>query len=146
MNDVKDVFEDNRLRLKALVKELATEQGLCSTILDGVKLARTDKPLPRTQVLYEPSVYIVASGKKIGFVAERKFVYDTDNYLLLAVPLPFEVTTEVGNGEPMLGLSVRVDMPLVTELAGKMELGSTRRDDVDMIATIQPCPLDIPMS
>lgn len=145
MRDPENALVANRLRLKALVKELATSQGLCPTILNGVKLARTDKPLPRNHVLYEPSVYFVASGKKIGFVADHKFVYDTDNYLLLAVPLPFEVTTEVGERDPMLGVSIRIDMPIVTELAAKMDLRPID-GEVDLVATVRPCSLDVPMS
>ena len=145
MDDLNSALMTNRLRLKALLKELATEEGLCRTALDGVRLARKDKPYPRAQVLYEPNVYIVASGKKIGFVGDHQFVYDEDNYLLLAVPLPFEMTTEAGQGEPMLGLSVRVDMLLVAELANKMELYPSK-GEIDFVATVHPCALDIPIS
>lgn len=145
MDDLKSVLMVNRRRLKTLLKQLATEEGLCPTALDGVRLARKDKPYPRTPVLYEPNVYIVASGRKIGFVEEHQFVYDEDNYLLLAVPLPFEMTTEIGQREPMLGLSVRVDMLLVAELANKMELFPSK-GEIDFVATVHPCPLDVPIS
>lgn len=145
MNDLNGVLMTNRLRLKTLLKELATEEGLCQTALDGVRLARKDKPYPRIQVLYEPNIYIVASGRKIGFVEEHQFVYDEDNYLVLAVPLPFEMQTEVGEREPMLGLSVRIDMHLVAELANEMELFPSK-GEIDFVATVHPCALDISMS
>ncbi len=102
--------------------ELTTGEGLCPTALDGVKLARTDHNIARTPVLYEPSVYIVTSGRKHGFVGGREFIYDPNNYLVLSVPLPFEVTTDVGRGEPMLGVSVRVDMSLISELSTRMTI------------------------
>ncbi len=145
MNDLNSALITNRLRLKALLKELTTEEGLCQTALDGVRLARKDKAYPRIQVLYEPNIYIVASGKKIGFVEEHQFVYDEDNYLLLAVPLPFEMQTEVGQQEPMLGLSIRVDMLQVAEIANEMDLLPSK-GQIDFVATVHPCALDVPIS
>ncbi len=145
MNELAPISLDNRMRLTLLLKELATGQGLCPTSLDGVKLARADKNLSRHPVLYEPSIYIVASGKKVGFVAERSFVYDSNNYLVLTVPLPFEVTSEVGQEDPMLGISVRLDSTVVTELASKMGM-PPGEDVIDRYASVQPCPLDDFMS
>jgi AraC-like DNA-binding protein len=138
-------LEMNRCRMKTLLMELTTGEGLCPTLLDGVKLARTDHNIPRTPVLYEPSIYVVASGRKNGFVGDREFTYDPNNYLVLSVPLPFEVTTDVGRGEPMLGVSVRVEMSLISELAEKLE---RRRDDEpeNALGIIRPTPLDLPMS
>ncbi|MBB6144418.1 AraC-like DNA-binding protein [Silvibacterium bohemicum] len=45
----------------------------------------------------------------------------------------------------MLGVSVRIDMSIVTELASKMDLAPVG-GDIDQIATVQPCPLDVRMS
>jgi hypothetical protein len=78
-----------------LLFELATGEGLHTTILDGVKVRRSDRSEARTPVMYEPSIYIVASGRKKGYVGDRCLVYDPNNYLVLSVPLPFEC--EAGN-------------------------------------------------
>ncbi len=116
------IAEKNRLRMVVLLKELTTGEGMRPTLLDGVKLARADSSLPRTPVLYEPSIVIVASGRKRGFVGDRVFTYDPNNYLVLSVPLPFECETEVGDGEPMLGVSIRVELSVLSELTTKMNM------------------------
>ena len=141
MNDSATSFEVNRQRLRFLLEQLSTEQGLCPTILDGVKIARANSALPRHQVLYEPSIYIVASGRKTGFVEDRRFVYDQNHYLVQTVPLPFEVMTELEEGGPMLGISVHLGMSIVAELASKMGL-SPQSTEPDKYAAVQPSPMD----
>src|SRR5215203_766124 len=105
----------------AILSELATGEGLRPTMVDGVKLGRADRGYPRAPVLYEPSIYIVASGRKTGYLGERRFVYDPNNYLVLSVPLPFECETKAGTEGPMLGISVRVVPSVVSDLAVRIQ-------------------------
>jgi AraC-like DNA-binding protein len=138
-------LEQNRRRMVALLKELMPEEGLHASRVDGVRLSRADHSRPRMPVLYEPSIYIVASGRKRGFVGAREFVYDANNYLVLSVPLPFECETQVGNGDPLLGLSVRLDMAVISELACRMELRRAH-DAEDDLSSVCSTPVDIRMS
>ncbi|WP_158792063.1 AraC family transcriptional regulator N-terminal domain-containing protein [Granulicella sp. L60] len=141
INDSATSFEVDRQRLRLLLEQLDTEQGLTPTVLDGVKIARANSALPRHQVLYEPSIYIVASGRKTGFVKEHRFVYDQHNYLVQTVPLPFEVITELEESGPMLGISVHLDMSVVAELVSKMGL-SPQSTESDNHASVQPSSMD----
>jgi AraC-like DNA-binding protein len=143
-NDSATVLENNKLRLRAIIQELSIEPGVCPTLIEGVRLMREERPLPRSLTLCEPGIYIIASGKKIGSVADSLFVCDPDHYLLLTMPLPLEATTEMEVREPMLGLSVRIDLEVVTELAGKMRL-PPREDGVNR-AAVQLCPMELPIS
>src|SRR5262245_36588395 len=92
----------------ALLVELTAGEGLRPTILEDVRLGRADRKYERAPILYDSSIYIVASGRKIGFIGDRRFVYDPSNYLVLSAPLPFECRTEAAADGPMLGLAVRV--------------------------------------
>ena len=133
--------EENRLRMVVLLKEMAHVEGMQATALDGVKLARADCSYPRTPVMYEPSIVILASGRKRGYVGSREFVFDASHYLVLSVPLAFEVETDlVAAGEGVLGVSVRVDLCTLSELTMKMERrrGSLPEDQRGVMAT----PLD----
>jgi AraC-type transcriptional regulator N-terminus len=85
----------------AILSELTTGEGMRPTPIDGVRLGRADRGHARAPVLYEPSIYIVASGRKTAYLGDRKFVYDPNNYLVLSVPLPFECETEAGPEGPM---------------------------------------------
>jgi hypothetical protein len=143
-NDSTTVLESNKLRLRAIIQELSIEPGLCPTLIEGVRLMREERLLPRSLTLCEPGIYIIASGKKIGSAADSLFVCDPDHYLLITVPLPFEATMEMEVREPMLGLSVRIDLEVVPGLAGKMRLPPSK-DGVNR-AAIQLCPMELPMS
>jgi AraC-like DNA-binding protein len=115
-------LEENRKRMVELLTELVPTEGFHATVLDGVKLRRSDRNEPRTPVLYEPSLYFVASGRKKGYVGDRCIVYDANNYLVLSVPLPFECEAETGEeGEPLLGISVRLDIGVISELAATLD-------------------------
>jgi AraC-like DNA-binding protein len=141
---VDPIVEKNRRRMVALLAELATDEGLRTTILDGVKVGRSDGNVARTPVMYEPSIYIVASGRKKGYVGDRCIVYDSNNYLVLSVPLPFECEMEAGQGEPLLGLSVRMDVGVISELAASMQ-ARPMPPSADALACVHATPLDAPL-
>jgi AraC-like DNA-binding protein len=134
--------EERRRRMVELLLELTTGQGMRSTNIDGVKLMRAEESLPRTPVLYEPSIVIIANGRKRGYVGEQCIIYDSNNYLVLAVPLPFECATEASNGKPLLGVSIRVNIAILSELAMKIDLGTRQGSEVDAYSSIAATPLD----
>jgi hypothetical protein len=58
----------------------------------GYSPAYGTQPGTRTPVMYQPGSFSLF-GHKIGYINERVFRYDTNEYLLLTVPLPFECET-----------------------------------------------------
>ncbi|MGE0972285.1 AraC family transcriptional regulator [Klebsiella sp. WOUb02] len=100
----------------ALIRQLAPYEGHTRTLLDGVRLIRADEALPRTPVLYEPSIVIVCQGHKRGYLADRVYRYDPLHYLVLSVPLPFSSETDASPEEPLLAVTVRLDMTAVADL------------------------------
>ena len=102
--------------MAALIRQLAPQEGHTRSLLDGVRLMRADRPLCRTPVLYEPSIVIVCQGHKRGYLAERIYHYDAQHYLVLSVPLPFSTETDASPEEPLLAVSVRLDMTAVADL------------------------------
>ncbi len=105
----------------ALLARLTTGEGMQPTVVEGVDLMRTNRPTPLTPVLYEPSIVVVAQGRKIGHVGGRTYCYDPHNYLVLTMPLPFECEIEATPERPMLGVSVGVDLSVLSELMTRME-------------------------
>jgi hypothetical protein len=138
-------LEINQRKMRALLLALTTGEGLRPTMINGVKLARADRDTPRTPVLYEPSICVVATGRKNGYVGEREFVCDPSNYLVLSIPLPFEVTTNTGRDEPFLGVSIRVEVNVLTELASKLRFDQVEGSE-NSADTIRPTSLDLAMS
>lgn len=117
---------------------------MLSTALGGVMLARADRNLSRRPVLYEPSVFVVVSGQKTGYIGERKVVYDQNHYLILGIPLPFECETTVAHNGPLLGASIRMDLSVVRELAALIPLANGAA--IAHPAYIEATPLNLGMS
>ncbi len=131
-------------RMVELLTGLTTGEGMRPSILEGVDLMRTDRHTPLTPVLYEPSIVVVAQGRKIGYVGGRVYRYDPHNYLVLTVPLPFECETEATPGCPMLGVSIRADLSVLTELMMSMGGGPLPADS-PVPQGICATPLDRPL-
>jgi AraC-like DNA-binding protein len=116
-------IEASNRRMTELLNALTTGEGTRPSTLDGVQLMRAALPQPRTAVLYEPSIVIVGQGRKRGYLAGRTYIYDPHNYLVLSVPMPFECETEPGPDGPMLAVSIRIDLAVLSELMMKMDHG-----------------------
>jgi AraC-like DNA-binding protein len=112
-----------RKRMIALLEILAPAEGYTLSSLDSVRFMRSNRPLARTPVLYEPSIVIVCQGRKRGFLGDDVYVYDADHYLVLSVPLPFSTETEASEAEPMLAVSVRIDLTATAELILAVDRG-----------------------
>jgi AraC-like DNA-binding protein len=102
--------------LAELLAELATVEGFVPTCLPNVRLMHSRETHPSAPVSYDPSIVIIAQGRKRGRLGSRTFTYDARNYLVLSVPLPFECETIGTPEEPMLGMAVRVNPATVAEL------------------------------
>jgi AraC-like DNA-binding protein len=104
-------------RMTALVTRLAPSEGYTLSALDDVRFMRSNRAIARTPVLYEPSIVVVVQGVKRGFLGDRQFTYDAQQFLVLSVPLPFEGETLASEAEPLLALSIRVNLAVAAELA-----------------------------
>jgi AraC-like DNA-binding protein len=100
----------------ALVKQLAPCEGYTASMLEGVSFMRSDRPLGRVPVLYEPSIVLVCQGRKRGFLGGQVFVYDEHHFLVLSVPLPFSTETEASAEKPLLAVSITLDPLVLSEL------------------------------
>ena len=127
-------------QMTALLEQLAPHEGYTRSLLDGVRFMRSDHPLGRTPVLYEPGIVIVCQGHKRGYLADEVYHYDAQHYLVLSVPLPFSTETDASPDEPLLAVSVRLDMTAVAELIVSLD-----GDDAKPVAApkgIVSTPLD----
>ena len=111
-------------RMVELLGTLSPAEGYTESCLDGVRFMRANRPMPRRPVMYEPSIVIVCQGRKRGYLGDDVFVYDAQQFLVLSVPLPFESETDASEEEPLLAISIRVDLTTIAELL--MALNDTR--------------------
>ena len=108
-------------RMVELLQALAVEEGYTLTALPGVRLLRSDRPLARTPVLYDPGIVIVCQGVKRGYLGGQTYQYDAQHYLAVSVPVPFTMETEATAEAPLLAIYLHLDLQVAADLL--IELG-----------------------
>src|SRR4051794_24220592 len=111
----------DRERLAELLGEIATEEGLRPTLIEGVHTFKGSRSVPRAPMVYRPHIIIVGQGRKRAYLGGRVYQYDPANYLVLAVPLPAECDAETEDGKPILMVNIDVDTSLVGEMLLEMD-------------------------
>lgn len=103
-------------RIVELMGALAPVEGYNLSVLDDVRFLRSNRPLHRVPVLYDPGIVIVCQGRKSGYLGDEIYCYDAKHYLVVSVPVPFTMETEASEAEPMLAVYLRLDFTLAAEL------------------------------
>ncbi|WP_052283565.1 AraC family transcriptional regulator [Kluyvera genomosp. 1] len=115
----------NREEICALLtektKQLKSKEQSLRNVLPDIQLIYGTQPSGRTPVMYRPGIVFLFSGYKIGYINERTFRYDANEYLLLTVPLPFECETFATEDAPLAGFRLDVDVLQLQELL--MDIG-----------------------
>lgn len=134
----------DRARTIELLGSLAPNEGFTLTALEGVKLMRWNRAIPRSPVFYEPSIVFVCQGRKIGYLGDEVYQYNPHQFLVLSVPLPFESETIASADEPLLGISIRINTATLAELLITLEQQPTM--DSHCRCCITSTPLDAKLS
>ena len=108
-------------RMVQLMSELAPLEGYNLSVLDDVRFLRSNRPLTRTPVLYEPGIVILCQGQKRGYLGDEIYVYDAQHYLVVSVPVPFTMETDASEDQPMLAVYLRLDFALAGELIQQVD-------------------------
>ncbi len=104
-----------------LLSALAPQEGYNLTALPEVRILRSDRPLTRTPVLYDPGIVIVCQGSKRGFFGDQIYLYDEQHYLAVSVPVPFTMETAATPEHPLLAIYLHLDFNVATELMLQLE-------------------------
>jgi AraC-like DNA-binding protein len=100
-----------------LAGQIAPGEGYTLPALDGVRLMRSIRPTPRRPTLYEPCMVFVLAGAKLGYLGGETYQYDPENFLLAAVPLPFESETSATPEQPFVAIGIAIDLQVAAQLA-----------------------------
>jgi AraC-like DNA-binding protein len=116
-----DLSSRSQKRMIALLRALAPEEGYNLTALPSVRILRSNRPLSRTPVLYDPGIVIVCQGRKRGYFGDQLYLYDEHHYLAVSLPVPFSMETETTQERPLLALYLHLDFTLAAELAVQID-------------------------
>jgi AraC-like DNA-binding protein len=108
--------EHTTRQMVKLMEQLAPLEGYNLSPLDDIRFLRSNRPLKRTPVLYEPGIVILCQGRKRGYLGDGVYIYDAQHYLVVSVPVPFTMETDASEEEPMFAVYMRLDFKLAGEL------------------------------
>lgn len=105
-------------RLADILARHTPGDGAFDTPLAGVSLLRTSSPTMPMPVVYEPTLCLVAQGRKQAVLGTTAYVYDAANYLVASVDLPVMGSViEASEDKPYLCLRLNLDMTALSDLA-----------------------------
>jgi AraC-like DNA-binding protein len=117
-------------RLTDILARHAPEDGTFDTPLAGVSLLRASTPTMPMPVVYEPTLCLVAQGRKQAVLGAATYVYDAANYLVASVDLPvMGAVIEASAAEPYLCLRLDLDMTVLSDLALRHPSADTLPED-----------------
>ena len=97
-----------------------------ATDIPGLTLHRRTTATAPCSMTYQPSVTVMAQGRKRVDLGSTSFIYGPSQFLLTAVDLPvISRIVEASEDTPCLALSLKIEMPVVRELLGREEIQVT---------------------
>ena len=94
-----------------------------ATDIPWLTLHRRTAPTGPCSMTYEPSVTVIAQGRKRVDLGRTTFIYDASRFLLTSVDLPVvSRVIEASEEAPCLALSLKLEMPVVRELLSREEI------------------------
>lgn len=107
--------------IAALMHALAQQEGFNTTQLPGVGIFKASLPRPREPLCYQQGIIIVGQGSKRVFLGDTTYEYNPNNYLVLSVPIPAECETCAAKDEPMLAMTVDIDIGMLNRIISEMD-------------------------
>jgi len=93
------------------------------TDIPGLLLSRRTAPTAPISATYEPSLAVVAQGRKQATLGGTTFIFDESQYLLTSLDLPVICNViEASEAVPYLCFVLKLEIPMVRELLGREEI------------------------
>ncbi|MGE7370340.1 AraC family transcriptional regulator N-terminal domain-containing protein [Neorhizobium sp. NPDC001467] len=110
-------MEERTLIINAIMRH-APSDGTFECGLPGVTLIRWSEPFLPMPVVYQPTLCLVAQGRKQAMLGSQTYVYDRSRYLVASVDLPVMGSViEATASAPYLCMQLDLDMVELAELA-----------------------------
>ena len=122
--------------------DLGINQGFVNTHLDGVRFFWGENPIESGAMVYPSGIVIIGQGKKVGHFGTETFTYDENNFLIVSVTTPFECTTFASKEEPLLGISIEVDIADLSEIATTLKsIDDKSFKKAELVQGVLPMPI-----
>jgi len=96
-----------------------------ATAIPRLTLHQRTQPTGACHVTYEPSLIMVAQGRKEVQIGAGTLTYDSSRYLLTSIDLPTVTrVSEASEAQPCLAVSLKLDISIVREFLSREEFHS----------------------
>lgn len=100
--------------------KLIKNELINQTNINSVKLFKTSDYSKRQPLTYEFCLILVLQGKKLGYLPNKSFEYNKDNYLVVPISLPFECETYASKEEPFICLAIDIDKKMMFDIISSL--------------------------
>jgi AraC-like DNA-binding protein len=111
---------------KDLAQKIALFMGSAEkrvTEVPGLQLSRRTAPTPPGFGAYEPSIAVVAQGRKRVELGQTSFIFDESRFLITSLDLPIVgQVIEASEQVPFLCMLLKFEMPVVRELLSREDI------------------------
>ncbi|MFN3579813.1 MAG: AraC family transcriptional regulator [Pseudomonas sp.] len=119
-------------QLGDLVAARMTAEGVYETSIPGLELFRVDSPTPCMSTVYEPSLCVIAQGRKTVQLGDREIVYGAHSYMVSSVDLPVNGRVVDASPEnPFLAVKISINPAEVADLVLKLGDAAPPEPQVD---------------
>ncbi|HIF5676026.1 AraC family transcriptional regulator [Vibrio parahaemolyticus] len=110
-------------KLAKLIDRWTGNANQYDTPISGLRFSRWTTPTPPTSYTHNPSICLIAQGRKRVLLGEESFIYDANHFLISSVDLPIIANIiEASEEQPYLGLIVELDLTEISQLIIDSEL------------------------
>lgn len=114
---------DARHKLAARILSVIGSEEVLVTAIPDVTLFRRPAPVPPQAVVYEPSLAIIAQGRKKTLVGNETYIHDEAHFLLTAIDLPsIAEVIDASKDAPYLSILLKLDLQVVRELMAEIDM------------------------
>ncbi|RXP59742.1 AraC family transcriptional regulator [Vibrio parahaemolyticus] len=114
-------------KLAKLIDRWTGDANQYDTPISGLRFSRWTTPTPPTSYTHNPSICLIAQGRKQVLLGEESFIYDANHFLISSVDLPIIANIiEASEEQPYLGLIMELDLTEISPLIVDSELAFTQ--------------------
>ncbi|HCG6972200.1 TPA: AraC family transcriptional regulator [Vibrio parahaemolyticus] len=110
-------------KLAKLIDRWTGDANQYDTPISGLRFSRWTTPTPPTSYTHNPSICLIAQGRKRVLLGEESFIYDANHFLISSIDLPIIANIiEASEEQPYLGLIMELDLTEISQLIVDGEL------------------------
>jgi AraC-like DNA-binding protein len=118
-----DTIREKRMDLARRIAAHVGREERRVTAVPRLSLHRRTGPTAPCSVTYDPSLIVIAQGKKRVDLGRSSFIYDEAHYLLTSVDLPtVSRLVEASEAIPCLAMKLQLELPLVREVLSREDM------------------------